>query len=115
LLAHLVVAPVPPALASDRARLSDEVYPATDEGERLRARHRVVRTLLDEPVLYYEDLSAREQEWLEHSRGHLYRLLEEDVGLALERRREGILGVDPAGMLTYTLFPDGGSKIGRAH
>jgi len=113
-LGQLVAAPVPPALAGDPAGLRREEYAETEEGERARARHRVFRRLLDEPVVYYEDLPAREYEWLDHSRGFVYARLAEDAGLVIERRREGLAAVDPAGELADTLFPDGGSTVKHA-
>lgn len=114
LLGQLLAAPVPPALAGDPAGLRREEYPETDEGEKTRARHRVFRRLLDEPVVYYEDLPAREYEWLDHSRGFVYARLEDDVRLPVERRREGLAAVDPEGELSDTLFPDGGSTVKHA-
>lgn len=114
LLGQLVAAPIPPALAGEPAHALQEPYPETEEGERLRARHRVFRKLLDDPVVYYADLPAREYEWLDHSRGFVYRLLAEDVGLRVERRREGLAAVDPEGEVSDTLFPDGGSTVKHA-
>lgn len=114
LLGHLVAAPVPPALADGPADLLREPYPETDEGERLQARHRLFRQLLDDPVVYYDDLPAREHEWLDHSRGFVYRRLADDVGLRVERRREGLATIDPEGELSDTLFPDGGSTVKHA-
>ena len=114
LLGQLVTAPVPPALAAGPEDLSRESYPETDEGARLRARHRVLRELLDAPVVYYEDLREHEYEWLDHSRGFVYRLLADDVGLRVERRREGLAAVDPEGELSDVLFPDGASTVKHA-
>lgn len=114
LLGHLVAAPVPPALAAGPADLLREPYPETDEGDRLQARHRLFRQLLDDPVVYYDDLPAREYEWLDHSRGFVYRRLADDVGLRIERRREGLATIDPEGELSDTLFPDGGSTVKHA-
>ena len=113
-LGHLVAAPVPPALAAGPADLSREAYPETEEGERLRARHRLLRELLDDPVVYYEDLPEPEYEWLDHSRGFVYRLLSDDVGLRVERRREGLAAVDPEGEVSDVLFPDGSSTVKHA-
>jgi hypothetical protein len=68
MLGHLVAAPVPPALAAEPADAVREPCPDTDDGARLRARHQVFRKLLDDPVVYYDELSPREYEWLDHSR-----------------------------------------------
>ncbi|HLL52761.1 MAG TPA: TIGR02678 family protein [Myxococcaceae bacterium] len=114
LLSHLVSAPVPPALASGPERLLDEPWPDTEDGQRQRARQHVLRRLLDEPVVYFEDLDPRAFDWFDHSRGFVYRLLHEDAGFTVERRKEGLAAVDPAGETTDTLFPDGGSTLKHA-
>ncbi|HEX9604336.1 MAG TPA: TIGR02678 family protein, partial [Myxococcales bacterium] len=75
LLSQLISAPVPPAFACEPDRLLEEPWPDTEEGQRQRARQHVLRRLLDEPVLYYEDLEPRAFEWIDHSRGFVYRLL----------------------------------------
>jgi uncharacterized protein (TIGR02678 family) len=111
LLAQLLSAPVPPTLAGDRARMVQEPYAETEDGQRQRARHGVLRRLLDDPVVYLDELSPAQREWLEPSRGFVYRLLEDDVGLKVERRAEGLAAVDPEGEVTDVLFPDGGSTV----
>lgn len=113
-LGQLLSAPSSPSLVSGPADLPVEVYPDTDEGRRLRARHRVVRRLLDEPVVYYDDLDEAERDWLAHSLGFLRDLLEDDVGMVVERRAEGMAAIDPSRDLTDETFPDGGSTVKHA-
>ncbi|MBL8915428.1 MAG: TIGR02678 family protein, partial [Archangium sp.] len=113
ILAHLVSAPVPPAFALEPERLLEEPLPETDEGQRQRHRAIVVRRLLDDPVLYYDELDPTAFEWLDHSRGWLYRLLE-DAGFTVEKRLEGLAAVDPTSITTDTSFPDGGSTTKHA-
>lgn len=126
LLGQMIAAPVPPALADDAAdNEPDEAidwpgvllqghYPDTEDGKRLHARHTVLRMLLDDPVIYYEDLESHAYSWLDRSRGFIYRLLEDDAGLRVERRKEGLAAVDPAGEVSDMLFPDGGSTVKHA-
>jgi uncharacterized protein (TIGR02678 family) len=114
LLGQLVAAPVPPALAAEPADAVREPYAETEDGARLRARHDVFRKLLDDPVVYYDELSPREHEWLDHSRAFVYGRLADDAGLRVERRREGLAAVDPEGEVSDTLFPDGGSTVKHA-
>lgn len=114
LLGQLVATPVPPALAAEPGDALREPYPETEDGERLRARHRVFRKLLDDPVVYYDDLFPREYDWLDHSRAFVYGRLADDAGLRVERRREGLAAVDPEGEVSDTLFPDGGSTVKHA-
>ncbi len=114
LLGQLVSCPVPPALAAGPERLLAEVLPETEEGVRLRARYDVMRRLLEDPVLYYDELEPSAFDWLDHSRGFVYRLLSEDLGFAVERRAEGLAAIDPTGEVTDTLFPDGNSTVKHA-
>jgi len=111
LLGQLISAPVPPSLAPDRARMMEPPYAETEEGQRQRMRHGVLRRLVDDPVLYLEDLVPGEREWLEQSRGFVYRLLRNDLGLVVEKRAEGLAGVDPDGDVTDLRFPDGRSTL----
>lgn len=113
-LAQLIAAPSSPSLVDCPADLPLEVYPDTDEGLRLKARHRVMRRLLDDPVVYLDDLDDRERDWLRHSLGHVHATLEHDVGLLLERRAEGAIAVDPDRELTDETFPDGNSTVKHA-
>lgn len=114
LVGQLIAAPVPPAVANDPEAMRREHYAETEEGERLRARQRVVRRLVDEPIVYYEDLEPAERAWLEKSLGFVGRLLEHDLGFVVERRREGIAAVDPDGEVSDRRFPDGGSSARHA-
>lgn len=114
LLGQLIAAPTPPALAFDAEALLEEHLPATEEGQRDRARHGLFRLLLDEPVAYLDDLDERESAWLEHGRGHLYSTLEQEVGLQIERRAEGIAAIDVTGEASAETFPDGGSTVKHA-
>lgn len=113
-LAQLVAAPSSPSLVEDPADLPVEVYPDTEDGRRLQARHMVTRRLLDDPVVHYDDLTEREADWLTHALGFVGDLLDGGVGLVVERRAEGLLAVDPARELTDETFPDGGSTVKHA-
>lgn len=113
-LGQLIAAPSSPSLVSDPAELPVEVYPDTEEGARLRARHRVMRRLLDDPVCYYDDLDEPERDWLIHSLRYVHDVLDRDVGLTLERRSEGVLGIDSERELTDDTFPDGSSTVKHA-
>lgn len=113
-LGQLIAAPSSPSLVDDPVDLPVEVYPDTEEGLRLRARHRVMRRLLDDPVVYYEDLEEHERDWLIHSLRYVHDVLDRSVGLALERRSEGVLAVDPERQLTDDTFPDGNSTVKHA-
>jgi uncharacterized protein (TIGR02678 family) len=114
LLSQLSSSPVPPAFAGEPSRLLEEHLPDTEEGVRQRSRFHVFRRLLEDPVVYYDELDPQAFDWLDHSRGFLYAVLERDVGLCVERRKEGLAAIDGAGELTDTRFPDGGSTVKHA-
>ena len=87
----------------------DEDYvgrPATETQRRLRVRHRLMRRLLDDPVIYYDQLNAAEREFLTSITGWAVRRLS-DVGFEVERRAEGWLLVDPDSIATDVTFPAG--------
>jgi uncharacterized protein (TIGR02678 family) len=114
LLGRLLAAPRPPALAASPAHMAEEERAGTEEGERTAGRHAVFRRLLDDPVVYKEDLDARGRDWLAAGSGFLYERLARDAGLAVERRAEGLLAVDRDGSLTDVVFPEGGSTVKHA-
>jgi uncharacterized protein (TIGR02678 family) len=113
-IAHLIAAPSSPSLTTGPEGLPVEVYPDTEEGFRTRARHHVMRRLLDDPIVYYDDLDEAQRDWLAHSLGFAHRVLEEDAGFQVERRAEGIAAVDPGRELSDEVFPDGSSSVKHA-
>jgi uncharacterized protein (TIGR02678 family) len=92
----------------DRSVLSAVLIASGSTGEPLSEpiRARLVRALLDDPVLYFHDLTAEERTYLEEHRGYLLRQIQEATGLVAEIRAEGIAMVDPAGDLTDINLPD---------
>jgi uncharacterized protein (TIGR02678 family) len=85
-----------------------EDYPATETGERARRRHRLARALVEDPVLYVEDLSEDERDTYRSQRHRLEPELEQLTGLVAERRAEGSALVDPSRRLTDVRFPTRG-------
>jgi hypothetical protein len=79
---------------------------STEESLSEPIRARLVRALLDDPVLYFHDLSNEERTHLEEHRGYLLGQIQDATGLVAEIRREGIAMVDPAGDLTDINLPD---------
>jgi uncharacterized protein (TIGR02678 family) len=92
--------------AERAAVLNADPVPASEEARRQWIRSRLVRTLLDDPVLYFHDLNDEERSYLEKHRGSILRELCEATGLIAEVRREGIALVDDAGDLTDLKLPD---------
>ncbi len=76
---------------------SAQDYPPTDEGRRNRLRHRLARRLVEEPVIYIDELADDERAYYAGSqRPHLDGRLAEYTGLVAERRAEGTAMVEPA-------------------
>jgi uncharacterized protein (TIGR02678 family) len=70
------------------------------------------RRLLENPVVLYSELPPVEEQYLrEHTRQEAY-WAEQYLGLQVEVRAEGMVAVDPEGLLTDLPFP-GGSTIAR--
>jgi uncharacterized protein (TIGR02678 family) len=69
------------------------------EGDDPSVRPRLIRALLDDPVVYFRDLNDDERAHLESHRGYLLRQIH-------EVREEGIAMVDDAGDLTDLRLPD---------
>jgi uncharacterized protein (TIGR02678 family) len=81
-----------PVALTDIQRVEEllaEDYPPTEDGERARRRHRIVRTLIEEPVLYIDELEPSEQDTYRSQRHRLEPELEALTGLQAERRAEG--------------------------
>ncbi|MGD2115396.1 MAG: TIGR02678 family protein [Acidobacteriota bacterium] len=108
-LAQVLAAPVPPSLADGPWELSRESYPETDEGANRRTRHRLMRRLVEEPVLYLDGLDEAERAYLTSQRHYLTHQAHDATGLEVEVRREGLAAVDPAGRLTDLTFPAPGT------
>ncbi len=84
--------------------------PATEEGERARRRRRIAATLVEEPVLYTDELTPAEVDSYRAQRHRIEPELELLTGLVAERRREGSALVDPGRALTDRRFPTRSSE-----
>lgn len=83
-------------------------------GERRGAGRQWMRIrLVEDPVLYRDDLTPEEWAELRRRLGEEERLLDEMFGLALEVRAEGVAAVDPGGDLADRRFPTTGT-VGHA-
>ncbi|MGY2008046.1 TIGR02678 family protein [Nocardia gipuzkoensis] len=82
----------------------------SDAQRNLWLRHSVFRRLVDDPVVYLDELSADERTYLESPTGRqLLRRAAEQGGFILEERAEGLLLIDPDGIATDNKFPDDAS------
>jgi uncharacterized protein (TIGR02678 family) len=100
---RLVSGPVSQATSPD-----DLIEKAAIPGE-AGPRHRVRRLLIESPVVYVDDLTEEERDWLRRSQRREQRILEDFAGLHAEIRAEGVALIDPEAELTDTQFPAAGT------
>jgi uncharacterized protein (TIGR02678 family) len=114
-LAVLISAPRGPStiVAHDfEARLRELIAEPEPVSEDLRTRairQRLTRRLLDDPVVYYHELSEAELAYLTSQRSALCKRISERTGLVAEIRAEGIAMVDPRDELTDVRMPEVGT------
>jgi uncharacterized protein (TIGR02678 family) len=92
------------------AALCAEPRPDTPEGRNQFLRVQLMRRLIDDPVVYYGDLSEEERGYLTSQRPFLSRTLEEATGLVPEARAEGLLLCDDRGDCTDLGMPEEGTR-----
>ncbi|MBF8192143.1 TIGR02678 family protein [Nonomuraea sp. K274] len=121
LLVRLLAVPVPPSRITAAAEAHEPGLALTVEarygGEEptetqrnLWARHSFMRRLLDEPVVYRDELTPAQADYAASSSGRrIMRRAAEEAGFVLEERAEGFLLVDPDATATDGRFPDDGS------
>ena len=90
--------------------LVEEPVPHSREARNRTLRVQLVRRLLDDPVVYFADLSEEALAYLESQRTFLLKTLEEDTGLVPEVRAEGIALADLQGDTTDVGLPEEGTE-----
>ena len=114
-LAVLVASPRGPSTigASDfesrLKQLSSEPLPSTEELRNRAVRQRLTRRMLDDPVVYYDELSPTELAYLTSQRAAMVKRISALTGLVAEVRAEGIAMVDPKDELTDVRMPEIGT------
>jgi uncharacterized protein (TIGR02678 family) len=73
------------------------------------ARVAVRRRLIESPVLSVDSLTEEQAEWWRRNRNREREWFADRLGLQVELRAEGAVGIDPEGELTDVEFPGGGS------
>lgn len=120
LLLRLLAAPHAPSTVDldDLTALTREPrYGAAPDGgevadaqRHLWLRHSITRRLLDDPVVYRDELTEAQLGYLASPTGRrLVRQAAEQAGFVFEERAEGYLLVDPDGLATDQRFPDDAS------
>lgn len=105
-------ASAPASLEARLAALTEEFAADSEEGRRVAMRHHLARRLLDDPVLYLDELDADPalRAYFQNQRGALAARLGEAAGLVPEQRAEGLALVDDAGELTDAALPAAGTS-----
>ena len=88
------------------AELTAEPVAESDELRHQTLRRRLTRRLLDDPVVYYDELDEDERAYLLSQRHVITRRIAEASGLIPEMRAEGIAMVDPEDELTDVRMPE---------
>lgn len=91
------------------AVLVTEHVAESEEGRRTAMRHHLSRRLLDDPVVYFDELDADPRAYLLNQRGPMAARLGEDSGLVAEQRAEGVALIDELGLLTDAAMPAEGT------
>lgn len=96
-------------LAGRLTTLAAEVSPVTEDSRNRALRHSLARRLLDDPVVYFADLTDDERGYVERQRGPLLKRLTDATGLIAEVRAEGIALLDPTAEATDLGMPEEGT------
>lgn len=97
-------------LQSLTRELGQELTADSDEGRRTALRQRLARRLLDDPVVYLDDLDETERAYFVNQRGPLAARLAEATGLAAEQRAEGTALTDEGAELSDIALPAEGTE-----
>lgn len=101
---------VPDSSMADRlAAIADDPPLGSDELRNRYYRRDIVRRLLDDPVLYYDELEEQERAYLVNQRRSITDRITELTGLVAELRAEGIAMVDSEDRLTDVRMPESGT------
>jgi uncharacterized protein (TIGR02678 family) len=98
-----------PDFATRLRELTAEPEPLSEDLRTRAIRHRLTRRLLDDPVVYYDELPEAELAYLTSQRSALIKRISERTGLVAEIRAEGIAMVDPRDELTDVRMPEVGT------
>ena len=103
----------PPAtnpLSQRIAAISETFVPDTPDARNTALRRKLTARLLDDPLLYWDELSEQELAYLTSQRPHIARRIREATGLVDEVRAEGMAMVDPSGELSDERLPSEGTE-----
>ncbi len=91
------------------AGITEEPIPDTDQARNRQLRANLTRRLLDDPIIYYDELTEAEGDYLSSQRSRLLQSVELATGLVGEVRKEGIAMLDSRGDMTDVGLPEEGT------
>lgn len=84
--------------------------PETPQAQNEELQHRLVRRLLDDPVMYFDELTPREYEYFNMQGERILREIRSVTGMEVERRAEGVALLTPDGAWTDLGLPESGTR-----
>lgn len=90
--------------------LNETETPESPQAQNRELQHRLVRRLLDDPVMYLDELTPREYEYFNSQGERLTRELAKTTGMFVERRAEGVALLDSTGDWTDLGLPETGTR-----
>lgn len=90
--------------------LVEEHVADSEEGRRAALRHALARRLLDDPVIYLDQLDPESRGYFVNQRGAMASRLCDATGLVAEQRAEGVALADETGSLTDVAMPAEGTE-----
>jgi uncharacterized protein (TIGR02678 family) len=100
---------LPVSFEERMAALCAEYAPDSEDGRTAVLRFALARRLLDDPVIYLDELEDASRAYFINQRGAMARRICEATGLSPEQRLEGTALVDVDGQLTDISMPDEGT------
>ncbi len=99
-----------PELSQRIAAITETFVPDTADARNTALRRNLTARLLDDPLLYWDELSEEELAYLTSQRPHIARRIREATGLIDEVRAEGMAMVDPTRELSDERLPSEGTE-----
>ncbi|MCB9920925.1 MAG: TIGR02678 family protein [Planctomycetaceae bacterium] len=90
--------------------LNETELPESSDAQNRALQHSLVRRLLDDPVMYFDELTPREYEYWNGQAERLLNELHKITGLEIERRAEGVALLDLDGRWSDVGLPEAGTR-----
>lgn len=91
-------------------QLNDTEIPETPQAQNEQLQHRLVRRLLDDPVMYFDELTVHEYDYFNTQGDRILKELSSTIGMEIERRAEGVALLAPTAVWTDLDLPEGGTR-----